>query len=462
MFSLRQLALRGGAYLSLRSGLGVTINFGGIILLTRLIGPGNYGLYATALGITLFLFPVLLWGIEVYLVRHEGEEREEVYHQAFTLLLLLGTVGTLLALAGVPLLQWWVSLDGFVPVALAMFSSLPVFLLSRVPLGKLERALDYRKVAFSELTGVFAQYAVALPLAFAGLGVAAPVAGWWAHHGVMLVILYPAARYFPRLHWEGKLARDMVGYGLSFSPSTWIFKARELVNSLVVSRFLGAEAAGYVALAIQFVRGLSFVKEAMWRLSIAALARVREDRARMVRAVSEGMKLQVMALAPLLVGFAWVAPFILPYLSGRDWLPLMEVYPFIALGVLVNGVFNLHASALYVVRRNWKVTMFNLAHFLLFAVGAFVLVPRLGLVGYGWAEVVGLGGYALIHAGFAREFASPYYKLAALWGGAAALALFVPQLGWWAAAGIALVVLWPGTWREIGGYAKEMWRAREA
>lgn len=460
--SLRSLAMRGGAYLVLRQGLGIAINFGGIVLLTRTIGPESYGIYAVALGIFLFLQNVSLWGIEVYLVRREGEDRVECYHQAFTFLLLLGGAGTALAVLGLPLLQRWMQMEGFGPVALALFCSLPVVLLGKVPLARLERALDYRRVAMFELSGLFAYYLAALPLAFAGTGVTAPIAGWWVQQVLLLVLYYFGARYVPRLHWDSAEVRDMVRYGLSFSASIWVWSARNLVNPLVVGRYLGPEAAAYVELAIRFARALSFVKEATWRLSIAALRRIQEDRSRLLRAVTEGMKLQVVALGPLLAGFSFVAVWFLPITMGSKWLPVVEIFPFIALGYLVNAAFNLHASALYVLRRNFEVVIFHLVHIILFAGTAFVLVPSLGLVGYGWAEMVALSSYAVIHYYFSREVGVPDYQLAGVWIAAFALSLFVHGLGWWALVGVVVVALWPRTWREIGGYARTMWKAKEA
>lgn len=145
MYSLRQLVLRGGAYLSLRQGLGVGIQFGGIILLTRAIGPAEYGLYAIGLGLFMFLLNVSQWGTSVYLVRREGEDLEEIYHQAFTLLLLLGVAVTaFMVFAGIPLISSWVGAESFEPVALAMFLALPVALLGKIPLARLSRALNFR------------------------------------------------------------------------------------------------------------------------------------------------------------------------------------------------------------------------------------------------------------------------------------------------------------------------------
>lgn len=170
--------MRGGAYLSFRQGLGVTINFGGIILLTREIGPESYGVYAVALGIFMFLLNVALWGVNVYLARRDGEDDDdETYHQAFTLLLILGAASTALAVLAIPLIEGWVRIEGFAPAALALFLSLPIAVLAKVPLARLERALDYKRVAMIELSGMGAYYVAALPLAYAGFGVSAPVAG---------------------------------------------------------------------------------------------------------------------------------------------------------------------------------------------------------------------------------------------------------------------------------------------
>ncbi len=52
--TLREQVLRGGAYMVIRHGVGVGIAFGGMLLLTRLIGPTAYGLYTTAAGIAFF------------------------------------------------------------------------------------------------------------------------------------------------------------------------------------------------------------------------------------------------------------------------------------------------------------------------------------------------------------------------------------------------------------------------
>jgi PST family polysaccharide transporter len=391
-------------------------------------------------------------GIGVYLVRREGEEHEEMYHQAFILLLSLSILGMSLALLGLPLLESWVRLTGFGPVALVLFLGLPMLVMAEVPLARLGRALEYKSVALIEVAGLSVYYAVALPLAFTGFGVAAPLAGWWVQQILTVTLLYYSAHYYPRFHWDFALVKEMISYGFGFSATTWIWQLRELVNPLVVGRFLGAEAVGYVALAIRFTKGLTFVKEAVWRISLAVLGRVQQDKSRLVRAVTEGMNLQIVASGPPLVAFALIAPWIILPLFGSAWQPVLLIYPFIALSFLTNAVFNLHSSALYTLGRSLGVGVFHLVHIVLFGGAALLLVPRLGLVGYGWAEVAALGSYAVIHSFFAREIGTLVYGMAIIRWAAFALALFVNQLGWWATLGLVIISLWPRTWRELGGY----------
>ena len=455
--SLRTQVLRGGTFLVIRQGLGVIIGLGGVLLLTRAIGPEKYGLYAACLNIFGYVQSLSQLGIEIFVVRREGEEDSQVYHQAFTLLLLLGLGGMLLSLLGLPLLSQWVRLDGFSSVAGVIFLGLPLVLLSQVPLARLERRLDYKRVAVIELGSQLIYYLVALPLAFQGAGVWAPVAGWCTQQIQTVGLLFLISRYRPRLCWNPDLIKQMLTYSVGYSASSWVWQLRNLVNPLVVGRYAGAEAVGYVALAIRLVEVLSFVKGATWRLSIAALGRLQGDPIRLGKAVSEGMSLQILALGPLLVAASWVSPLILPLLFGDRWLPVIQIYPFIALSYLSNAMFNMHSSVLYVLQKNWEVTAFHVAHIILFAGASLLLVPRLSsIVGYGWGEVVALASYAVIHIFVVRNISSPDYRLPMLWWSASAAALFVYQLGWWSALGLVIIAFLPSTYQQIGYYIKSL------
>lgn len=426
--SLRERVLRGGGYLLLRQGLSIGIGLGGMILLTRLIGPGNYGIYAGSVALLFFASEVGRMGVDVYLVRREGEVSDEIYHQAFSLLLLSGLGLCTIGFLSAPLLSYWIDDPHFIISLQVMLLGMPLILLCVPATARLERALDFRKVAGIELSGQLLYYASALLLAWQGFGFWAPVCGFFVWKVWTLSSSYVLSRYLPRLYWSTSMIREMLTYGLSFSSSMWVWQLRKLVNPLIVGRFLGPEGMGYVALAIRLVEVLSFVKNATWRLAIVALAKVQRDPLRLRRALEEAMGMQLLGLGPLLAGFALLAPWLIPFLFGKSWNAVVLVFPFIALSYLLNAMFNMHSSVLYVLERNWSVTAFHVVHVVLFAGAALLLVDRLGLLGYGLAELVALASYPVIHF-FAIGVLDFDYSRALPWLVAFVPPLFLPLTG---------------------------------
>jgi O-antigen/teichoic acid export membrane protein len=448
--SLRTIAMRGGFYLGLRQVLGILISTIGLVLLVRALGPKSYGIWLAAIGVYTYLSDLSGWGVNVYLIRRQGEPPAEDYHQAFSVLLLLGGAGSGLAFLALPVLQRWVHLEGFVPVAAALFAGLPLNLIASVPFARLERALDYRKVALIELSGTAIFYPVALPLAYHGSGPWAPVAGWWATQLLTVGLLYRMSGYRPRFHWEAVRVRAMVRYGLGFSASEWIWNLGNLVNPLVVGRYAGAEAVGQVGLAIRLVEQLSsIVLVPVSRLSIPIFARLREDRTRIEKALTEGTTLQLASLGPILAGTGLIAPWVIPIMVGSQWLPALKVYPFIAAAYLCGGAAGLSSSLLLVLGRLREVAIFRLTHLFLFAGSAFLLVPHLGLRGYGWADVIALPSYTLLLIWVLVYVGKPASPRVGVWFVAWVLPLFSWELGHWTWISAIAPLVWPATRREL-------------
>lgn len=420
--SLREKVFRGGVYLVVRQGLGLVLGLAGVVLLSRAIGPGNYGLYASALSIVSYLGSLAGLGVNVYLVRLEVEPGKDIYNQAFTLTFITGLGGVLLGVAAVPFLQRWLQNPEFIPPLLAMLPAIPFTAMAGPAMARLERDLNYRAVATIELTGQIIFYVVSLALSYQGKGVWSPVAGYVVWQIFQLLAASAATRFMPHPYWSKLLLQEMLGYSAGYSASIWVWQLRTLVNPLFVGRYAGPEGVGYVALAVRLVEALSFVKAAAWRLSIAAMAKLQTDVHRLRKAMEEATVLQILVLGPILASFAWIAPALFPVIFGERWISVLTVYPFIALGYLINAAFSMHSSVLYVYRRNWEVALFHILHVLLFASSALFLVPRFGSLGYGLAEVPALLSYIFIHFQVAKVF-SPSYKKTVPW-----LLSFIPPL----------------------------------
>ena len=110
----------------------------------------------------------------------------------------------------------------------------------------------------------------------------------------------------------------MLTYGFGYSSSVWVWQLRSLVNPFIVGRFAGAEAVGYIAVGIRFAEVLSFARAATWRIAMAALAKLNQNPVRLRNSVTEGMRLQALAVGLPLAAFALAAPLLVPLGLGAQ------------------------------------------------------------------------------------------------------------------------------------------------
>jgi O-antigen/teichoic acid export membrane protein len=412
--SLRKKVIQGGAFLAFRQGVGVCLSLVGVLLVTRVIGPKQYGIFAMANGIVTFLSTVGIWGIDIYLLRKAEKATHAEFNQAFTILLCISSAFVLGLGALSTQIAAFVKMPEIAGLTVFLGTAIPFSLLAIPAIVKLDQNLNFKQVAINELIGQASMYIVAVPIAFAGRGAWAPAIGFVTQQVVLMILSFTSARYMPSLYWQKSLMVRMLKYGFAYSSSIWVWQLRGLVNPLIVSRFAGAEGVGYIAVSIRLVEILSFAKQATWRIAMAALAKV-SDATRLRNSITEGMKLQAIVVGFPLALFALVGPILIRLGLGRDWTPALVVFPFIAVSYLTNAMFNLHSSVLYLRHKNFQVTIFHIVHIGLFAGSAILLVPLYGFVGYGWAEIVALLSYIVLHSFLVLQVDSPSYKDAALW-----------------------------------------------
>jgi PST family polysaccharide transporter len=429
---IRAATLRGALLLVVREGLGVAIRALGVLVVTLAIGPGNFGVFAGSLAIVTVLEFAAQMGCEVFLVRQRDSPEAADYDAAFSFLAVSGAVAVAAGLAASVAVAVASGSWGLVAPFQVMLLALPLTICWAPAQAMLERGYRFRAIAFVEVGGDVVLYAVAVPLALLGAGVWAPVAGFVAWRVWMLVGAYAFARHRPRWRWSGTFARELAAYGLRYAPAGLLGRAEYLVNPIVVGTTLGAVAVGQVALALRLVDTLSFVLKIAWRLSVVALSKVQDDLARLRRGFEDALALQVMAQAPVLAAFAVCSPWLVPLVFGDDWEPVVDVFGPVALAGLLTALVSVHYALLYVRRRDRDVLLVAVLRICLLAAAAALLVPAVGIEGYGIAAIVAGGG--LLAARVAVRRSTFAYRLgpAAIWLAAFGPALLFPlvRLPW--------------------------------
>jgi PST family polysaccharide transporter len=335
---------------------------------------------------------------------------------------------------------------------------LPLQFLGTVASARLARVLDFRRSAIIELLAQIAYYLIAIPLALSGLGAWSLVSAWVVQQLVSCVLFHAASRYVFRPAWDSSLIAAMVAYGMQFSIANAWSQLRLLVNPLIVGHFLDAEAVGFVALTARLVETLAVIRTITFRISFAAFGRLQHDHARLVRAMTEAIQLQTLAIAPLLLAFSWFGGLVLIPLVGDRWSPVISLFPYVALGNLALAQFNTHISALHVVNHSLQVSMFSSLSLLLFALGCAATVTQAGIIGYGYGELISLPSCFLLHVFVVRHIGRPDYQVAFIWLFGSAFGLFWHELGWWAILAPFIALIFPASIRQIRSFVSIIWR----
>ena len=412
----------------------------GTILLTWVVGVVNYGSYAAVFELLFFAQSTCEFSLDVFLVRRK-ELDQRCSDVVFLLLAASAAVGAALLMGLIPVLTSVVHVPHFTAVALWMFASLPVMHLQQIPLSKLERSLAYRMIGRVELAGILGFYGVGVCTAELGGGVFAMVAGWWTQQIVILIGVWGSAGYRPRFQWDRAIATEALHYGAAATSGNIVISSRNLVNPFLVSQTLGSRAVGVVGLTLNVLDQIGFIKQIVFRISISVLGSLKEDGERLRRAAGEGAEIQVLAVGACFVAFSWSAGLIFSPLFGAQWHMVPALVRLIAPAYLLSVAGNVYLSGLLTKNRPWSTVAPNLVNTILLWLVCLLLLSRVGVRGYGYAELVAMVSVVVTMALFARSFGRPVLRGPLMWVTAMSVAIQAPALSWWLGVAVVLPLL---------------------
>jgi len=396
--SLRDTALRGGSYLVGRELVGMAIRILGVVVVTRLIGPRDFGIYSGAAAFIVVAVTMAQMGMEVYLIRQPEEPTTGTYNSVFTFVLTLSAITVVVALILSAVIEHvHPAAAADVRVFRVLLISVPLNALWAPAQAKIERSLGFRKLALLELGGDALLYGTAVPLAVLGWGPYALVVGIITWQAWLLVGSYRMARMVPRLKRPNAMWSEFLRHGLTYSSSSWVITVSGLANPIVVGRYFGATGVGYVALASRLVDTVGFAQRATWRLGLVALAKVQSDAARVRRGIEEGMVLQVLTVAIPMTVISVLGRFLIPFVFGHRWLPSLSVVALLGTAAVLNGPLTLQMALLYTRAKNRPIVIGAVSSAVVLYVTAVLLVPVVGINGYGVAVIMSTIGWAVVY-----------------------------------------------------------------
>jgi O-antigen/teichoic acid export membrane protein/GGDEF domain-containing protein len=390
--SLRETALRSGAYLTVREVMGAVIRLAGLVAVTRQIGPAAFGVYGAAAAYLRLPTALAQMGSEVFVVRQPGPLPRRTYDEVFTVLLVSSGVVVAAGLGLSFLLAPWFRPAGVLAPLRVLLFAIPINICWAPYQGCIERRFAYRRMGLLELGGDVALYGTAVPLALLGYGAWSLVAGFFVWQAWLLAGSIVLSGAWPRLAWSNRTARALVAHGRTYSLGTYISSARSAIVTVIVATYAGATGVGLMNFATRFVGTMNFTDRGVHRVGMAAISRAHDSSpGRLAAGLEEGTLLLLVVLAVPLALFGLSAHWVIPDVFGRSWLPALPLYALLALWAVLHVPMTVQRTLLYARGRNMPPAVTSAIELVIVSLVSLVAVRELGIIGYGIATVAGVG-----------------------------------------------------------------------
>ena len=373
-----------------RQALVALVTFGSGVVLARRLSPADFGVFAIATFVVVFVGMIADLGLHSGLVQRAELSSHDV-RAAFTAQQVAATIAFALLWPAASVLPAIYPDSAPELVGLVRLMSADLFLLSwcRPSEALLERTLRYDRLVPIDVAGATTYGAMAIVLALGGAGVWSFGIAWVASTVARLVLVFRAAPWPVGVAWDPNVARAILRVGAPLQLSRVVAQAQYWVTPTVVAATIGPAAAGLLQWAAGNGRKPLDVLEYLARVSLPHFSRLQHDEGEVERTLTRYVT------GFVLVSSLWLAVLVV---AGRDlvlviytdrWLPSIPSMILFAAVALVASVRVIITTALAGMGRTMLVGRMTIWGALTTVVASIVLVPAIGMLGVPLGQLVG-------------------------------------------------------------------------
>ncbi len=384
--STATVAARGAKWVTLGALLQRGVQLAAVLILARLLSPGDFGLVAIASIVLAMVQRFKTFGLHTALIQRPTETQQAadavfILHIAITGVAMLAIVGI-----STPLSRFFADPQAGAVVSWMALRLLPDAL-AAVPTAMALKALNYRIQALILLAEAIASAVTSVALAVAGWGVWSLVAGTLAGSVTAAGLWWIVTPWRPQFSFDRKIAREVFGFGVRFWSAGYLSFLVDAVIRTIIGKVLGIDTLGYYEITTRVVHTpLHQLISLGDRVAIPAFCKEQDNNATMRRwylLLTTYLLLGTAAAAATLVVFA---DSLIPILFGAGWLPAVGAARALAPFALVAPL--LHGWSVYISQGRARTILRFTATRVVATVALLVLAARLGLVAICLAESV--------------------------------------------------------------------------
>ena len=314
------------------------------IILARLLTPDDYGLIGMVTVFTGFALIFTDLGFGAALVQKKDATSKH-YDSIFWLNGFAGITLTLLFIVGAPLIASFYDQALLAPVTMLISLNFLFGSLGLIQKTLLRKAMDFRKLAFAELTALLLAGCTGIGMALTGYGI-------WslAWQSVILTFLTTIFLWFvspwrPKRVYDGSAVKDLFAFSRNLLGFQMVNYWLRNGDYLLIGRFLGEVALGvYTKSYMLMLVPLRLISSNIGQVMFPAFSAIQDDHQRIATIYLKITRTIAMVTFPLSLGLLTVADEFVLAVFGDQWLAMIPVLRYLCIVGMLQSIGTLNGN----------------------------------------------------------------------------------------------------------------------
>lgn len=312
------------------------------LVVTRLLGPGQIGLYGIVSTFVVAVVALKRVGIDEAFVAQDQPDQEAEFQRAFTLELIVGGAFAALICALAPAVAAAYRDSRLLGLTLAL-AYLPLTFALQAPGWVFFRRMDYVRQRALQGSQLLVSLIVTVPLAAAtGLGVWSIVVGQVAGYAASVALGLAVSPYRLALRYDRAAARRYLRFSAPVLVSTLGTLVIAVGSVLAFKLHGGLAAAGFITVAVTLTRYVDRADQVVTAAIYPAICAIQDRVATQRELFDKSNRATLAWVAPFAAGVVLFAPDVVHFVLGARWAPAVRLLQGLAI-----------AGAIYQVGFNW-------------------------------------------------------------------------------------------------------------
>lgn len=353
--SLKDKTVKGVGWSAADAFLAQGVSFLVGLVLARILSPDEYGLIGIVTIFTAIMTGIIDSGFSNAIIR-KTKVNDEDYSTLFIFNLVVSGLLYFLLFFSAPWIASFFARPQLIPLVRVMGLLLIFQALSIVQYTILSRRIDFKTKTKASVTSAVISGIIGIVMAFAGFGVWSLVGQQLSRQLFYSLCLWALNRWWPKLKISMDSLRYMWGFGWKLLVSSLLNNIWNNLYQVVVGKYYSPATLGQYSRSKEYASIFSStLTNIVQRVSFPVLAKVQDDKDRMINGYRRIIKTTMFITAVVLISMGAIAEPLLFCLIGPQWHQASTFLPFICISM---SLYPLHAINLNMLQVQGRTDIF--------------------------------------------------------------------------------------------------------